>query len=77
MHTGVYKSHASKAMTCGNDAMNMKAHLCSKKAGDEIDVDRGTPITVARQCANSKVSAVLGESTAEPGPSEPETRTKA
>ena len=48
-----------------------------KKAEDEIDVDRGTPITVARQCANSKVSAVLGESTAEPGPSEPETRTKA
>ena len=48
-----------------------------KKAGDEIDVDRGTPITVARQCANSKVGAVLGESTAEPGPSEPETRTEA
>ena len=48
-----------------------------KKADDEIDVDRGTPNTVARQCANSKVSAMLGESTAETGPSEPETRTKA
>ena len=43
MHTGVYESHASRAMTCGNDAMNMKAHLCRKKADHEIDVDRGTP----------------------------------
>ena len=48
-----------------------------QKTDDVIDVDRGTPNTVARQCANSKVSAMLGESTAEPGPSEPETRTKA